>query len=178
MPHRFGTIFMQKTQHLLFIVLLFSQTFWFLAEFSEFIIEWDLKTLELLEDFSELVLLAGSSFALIYFYRSSRSDKLIMEQLRENLQHTKKDLNKINFHLKKTGLAYHQAIKAQFNDWKFTSSEQEIALFIIKGLSFKEIANVRSTHEKTVRQQATVIYSKAHLKGRYEFAAYFFEDLL
>ena len=50
--------------------------------------------------------------------------------------------------------------------------------FLLKGLSFDEIATVRDTKEKTVRQQATAIYRKSGLNGRHEFAAWFFEDFL
>ena len=42
----------------------------------------------------------------------------------------------------------------------------------------KEIADIRQTHEKTVRQQATTIYRKSGLSGRQELAAFFLEDIL
>jgi len=53
-----------------------------------------------------------------------------------------------------------------------------VALLLLKGLSFEEIASVRDTKEKTVRQQASSIYRKSGLNGRHEFAAWFFEDFL
>ena len=49
---------------------------------------------------------------------------------------------------------------------------------LLKGLSIKEIASLRETHEKTVRQHASAIYRKAELPGRHAFAAWFLEDLL
>jgi DNA-binding NarL/FixJ family response regulator len=42
----------------------------------------------------------------------------------------------------------------------------------------KEIAEIRNTQEKTVRQQATTIYKKSELSGRQELAAFFLEDIL
>ncbi len=66
----------------------------------------------------------------------------------------------------------------QFQQWSLTASEQEVALLLLKGLSFKEIAAVRSTLEKTVRQQASGIYRKAGVTGRHAFAAWFIEDFL
>ncbi|MFK3865693.1 helix-turn-helix transcriptional regulator [Pseudoalteromonas rhizosphaerae] len=51
-------------------------------------------------------------------------------------------------------------------------------MLLLKGLSFKEISALRSTKEKTVRQQASDIYSKADLEGRHEFAAWFLEDFM
>jgi DNA-binding NarL/FixJ family response regulator len=49
---------------------------------------------------------------------------------------------------------------------------------LIKGLSMREIVFARDVKEKSVRQQATAIYSKAGVSSRYELAAYFIEDLL
>ncbi len=70
------------------------------------------------------------------------------------------------------------AIDAQLGRWGLTPAEQEIALLLLKGLSHKEIANVRSVSETTVRQQARSIYRKAGLGGRSDLAAFFLEDLL
>jgi DNA-binding CsgD family transcriptional regulator len=71
-----------------------------------------------------------------------------------------------------------RSIEDQFNDWRFTDAEKEIASLLLKGLSHKEIAELRKTSEQTVRQQSSVIYSKSKLAGRTEFSAYFLEDLL
>lgn len=69
-------------------------------------------------------------------------------------------------------------LKKQFEDWQLTQTEREVAMLLLKGLSFKEIAAVRSTMEKTVRQQASTIYKKANVSGRHAFSAWFIEDLL
>ncbi len=69
-------------------------------------------------------------------------------------------------------------IDQQFTDWKLTESEKDVALLLIKGLSMKEIADIRATQDKTVRQQAATIYRKANLSGRQELAAFFLEDIL
>lgn len=71
-----------------------------------------------------------------------------------------------------------KAIDDQFSGWKFSSSEKEIALLLLKGLSLKEIAELRNTSEKTTRTQATTIYQKSKLSGRAELSAFFLEDLL
>ena len=73
---------------------------------------------------------------------------------------------------------YSALIQEQMRDWDFTTSEKEVALLLLKGLSFEEIATIRSTKDKTVRQQATSIYRKAGVAGRHELAAWFFEDFL
>lgn len=69
-------------------------------------------------------------------------------------------------------------IDQQFAVWLLSQSEKDVALLLIKGLSMKEIAGIRNTQEKTVRQQATTIYKKAGLSGRQELAAFFLEDIL
>jgi hypothetical protein len=49
---------------------------------------------------------------------------------------------------------------------------------LLKGLSHKEIAEVRSITEVIARQQARAVYKKAGLSGRNDLAAFFLEDLL
>mgnify|MGYP002624830503 CR=1 FL=1 len=70
------------------------------------------------------------------------------------------------------------AIDQQLEAWSLTPAEKEVALLLLKGLSFKEIADVRGASERTVRQQARGIYAKSGLAGRAELAAFFLEDLL
>jgi len=72
---------------------------------------------------------------------------------------------------------YRDIIQKQFEDWDLTGSEQQIAIMLIKGLSFREVAEIRKTKDKSVRQQATRIYKKANVTGRHELAGWFFEDL-
>lgn len=71
-----------------------------------------------------------------------------------------------------------QSIDEQFNHWKLTRAEKEVALFLLKGLSLKEIAQLREVSERTVRQQSIEIYRKSKLAGRAEFAAFFLDDLM
>ncbi len=69
------------------------------------------------------------------------------------------------------------AIEAQFSRWQLTSAETEVGLLLLKGLSHKEIANVRGTSERTAREQARALYRKAGLPGRSSLSAFFLEDL-
>ena len=70
------------------------------------------------------------------------------------------------------------AMDRQFDKWALTPAERDIALLQLKGLRHKEIAELRHTSERTVRQQALAIYRKAGLSGRTDLAAFFLEDLL
>lgn len=69
-------------------------------------------------------------------------------------------------------------IQKQFLRWQLTEAESEIGLFILKGFSHQEIADIRHASERTVREQARVLYRKAGLTGRSSLSAFFLEDLL
>lgn len=70
------------------------------------------------------------------------------------------------------------SIGRQFDRWTLTDAERSVALLLLKGLSHREVARVRDTSERTVRQQARDVYRKAGLSGRSELSAFFLEDLL
>lgn len=70
------------------------------------------------------------------------------------------------------------AIQEQLEVWGLTPAEQEVAFLLLKGMAIKEIAVLRATSERTVRQQAAAIYHKGRLEGRAHLAAFFLEELL
>jgi tripartite-type tricarboxylate transporter receptor subunit TctC/DNA-binding CsgD family transcriptional regulator len=67
-------------------------------------------------------------------------------------------------------------IDRKFGEWGLTAAERDVALLILKGLRHKEIADLRGTSERTVRQQATMMYKKAGISGRTDLAAFFLFD--
>lgn len=69
-------------------------------------------------------------------------------------------------------------IQKQFVRWHLSEAECEIGLLILKGFSLQEIADIRNSSERTVREQARAIYRKAGITGRTELSAFFLEDLL
>lgn len=71
-----------------------------------------------------------------------------------------------------------QHMERTFGRWDLTHAERDIAIMLIKGLSMAEVAEARSSKEKTVRQHATNIYAKANVSNRSELASYFIEDLI
>jgi len=70
------------------------------------------------------------------------------------------------------------SIDKQLTKWKLTVAEKEVAFLLLKGLSLKEIADVRKTTEKAARVQSMAVYSKAETSGRSELSAFFLEYLL
>lgn len=69
-------------------------------------------------------------------------------------------------------------IFGDFNEWKLSSAEQDIAWFMLRGLPLREIADLRGTSERTVRQQAQAIYRKAGLEGRSDLAGRVLEQFI
>lgn len=113
----------------------------------------------------------GGVYLLVKMIKQRKDLRQQVETAESNLSHTQNKLDEIS-------KEYSKHVKKQFIRWQFTQSEKEVALLILKGLSFKEIADSRNTKEKTVRQQASSIYNKSSVSGRNELAAWFFEDLL
>ena len=101
-----------------------------------------------------------------------------IETLHLKVEKTEIDLNLSRSKFKVISQEYNEYITEQFDNWGLTTSEREVALILLKGLSLNEIAKRRNTKEKTVRQQASTIYHKSNVSGRHELSAWFFEDFL
>ncbi|QTR46349.1 helix-turn-helix transcriptional regulator [Thiothrix litoralis] len=173
---------MPRTRDSFFIILLIILTLLNVLDFTSDYQEEDHNRLHLLMEGLIIVLsLLGISFLI----REIQQRRREVDNLRGQLKITRNDLSALNTNLdalnNKLGQAsrqYGEVIQEQLTTWDFTPSEKEVALLLLKGLSFDEIAGMRDTKEKTVRQQATAIYRKSGLNGRHEFAAWFFEDFL
>lgn len=101
-----------------------------------------------------------------------------LEEERAQFSHYRIEAETWRANSKKYAEGLSRAIDDQLTSWKLTPSEKEVALLLLKGLSLKEVAEVRQTSEKTVRAQSLAIYAKSGLAGRSELAAFFLEDLL
>ena len=98
-----------------------------------------------------------------------------MSQLKDQLENARGQLMHVDANSQKLASQYREIMQQQFDAWALTSSEQDVVLALLKGLSFREVAELRETREKTVRQQAASVYKKAGVSGRHELAAWFFE---
>ncbi len=126
----------------------------------------------------EIITVFLSIWGIIMLIRSIKRRSSEIEVLNQRVEKAQDDLELSRSKLKEIGREYSKYIHKQFDAWGLTPSEKEVALILLKGLSFKEIAEVRNTKEKTVRQQASTIYNKSNTSGRHELAAWFFEDML
>jgi DNA-binding CsgD family transcriptional regulator len=112
------------------------------------------------------------------FYRFYRLDKKSIDAVKENISENNAELKYWQNQNKTMIEGLSIKIHEQFRLWGLTQAENDVALLIIKGFSLEEIASLRGTSERTIRDQAAAVYHKAKLKNRIELSAYFLEDLL
>jgi DNA-binding CsgD family transcriptional regulator len=136
-----------------------------LFDFSESV-GWMIEVCEV------LVLLSGS-ILFVSLWRSIDQRNLAHEKLLV-LQNTLNSHRLVNEKLKKD---FQSFIHDHFTAWGLSESEKDIGQFLLKGLSFKDIADIRKVSEKTIRNQCLSIYSKSGLPGKHELAIFFLEEL-
>lgn len=127
---------------------------------------------------SEASVVIAAAVGIFFLMRDSFTLKHSLEDEIKNSELLKAEAEKWRIQSKIYLEGLSQAIDSQLTTWKLSNSEKEVAFLLLKGLSLKEIAEHRSTSEKTARAQSIAIYSKAGLAGRSELAAFFLEDLL
>lgn len=128
--------------------------------------------------FEEAIVVILSAGAIAWLVTNLFRQRDQLRRLRDDLAASHQSKESTNERLADTRQRMGEVIQEQFTAWNLTPSEREVALLLLKGLSFKEIAAVRETLEKTVRQQASSIYKKADVAGRASFSAWFIEDIL
>lgn len=86
--------------------------------------------------------------------------------------------DRVELQLQAASGAFHALMREQFSKWALTSSEAEVALFTLKGMSNSEIAQLRGTSEGTVKAQSNAIFRKAGVNNRAQLLGLFVEDLI
>jgi DNA-binding CsgD family transcriptional regulator len=132
---------------------------------------------EFLFDLVEKAILASAVLMTVYMAQEAREARSERMNLIGDLAHARAEGDRwreaARVHIDGLG----RAIRAQFDAWRLTSGEADVAILMLKGLSHKEIARLRNSSAATVRQQAAAVYTKSSLKSRSELAAYFLEDI-
>lgn len=80
--------------------------------------------------------------------------------------------------LRHCSVQFADLLEEHFVAWHLTPAERDVALFLIKGLSTRAIAQVRGTSEGTIKAQTNAIYRKAGVAGRSQLLSLFIEDLM
>ena len=111
-------------------------------------------------------------------WRGLRAAEARAARLDRDLEAARKEAERYRTEAREALEGLGQAIDNQFNRWELTPAEREVALLLLKGLSHREVAELRSTSEATVRQQALMVYRKSGLRNRSDLSAFFLEDLL
>ena len=132
---------------------------------------------EIALDLFEKALLALAMVATAYTAQEVREARIERAGLFDDLARARADGDRwretVRVHIDGLG----RAIRGQFDAWRLTAGESDVAILMLKGLSHKEIARLRNTSSATVRQQAAAIYGKSGLTSRAELAAFFLEDI-
>ncbi len=123
-----------------------------------------------------LLLLALSILG--WILREFRHKKIQLQELHQTLAAIKEMPAPASSEVTQARHSLSRAIAEQFAQWELSQSEREVGLMLLKGYSLKEIALLRGTTEKTIRQQASALYQKSSLPGRHALSAWFIEDML
>lgn len=62
-------------------------------------------------------------------------------------------------------------------EWKLSQAEADVAIFVVKGFSNSEIAEMRGCAIATVKSQLGRIYTKSGLEGRYQLIAFVTDEV-
>lgn len=80
--------------------------------------------------------------------------------------------------LRLANAAIHDVIEAEFEGWNLTPAEQDVATFLVKGLSTSEIAGMRGNAEGTIKAHLNAIYRKSGAKNRAEMLSLLIDTIM
>lgn len=126
----------------------------------------------------EAAVMALAVAGVVAMWREWRQAEVRVEQLHGDLVASRAEAERFSADAGELLRGLGEAIDRQFTRWSLTPAEREVGLLLLKGLSHREVAAMRSTAEITVRQQALAVYRKSGLANRSELSAFFLEDLL
>jgi DNA-binding CsgD family transcriptional regulator len=170
----FSTVFKLQSKEsiliLIFFTLVIASGVDLLSDFSE--------NADLSHVIKEAVIVAISLTAIAWLLLDMRRQAYEIKDLRNELSTIRKPGKTPTKEVLEAKKTLSHVISQQFDDWNLSNSEKEVGWLLLKGLSLREIAMLRNTLEKTVRQQASSLYKKAGINGRHTFSAWFIEDVL
>jgi DNA-binding CsgD family transcriptional regulator len=135
-------------------------------------IEWSHLILELLV---LTIAVVGLGFFWFKYHQATRSS---LRALQTNLAAANQEAQRWRDESRDLIAGLGVEIQKQFGRWELTNAEAEVGLLLLKGFSHQEIANIRNSSERTVREQARALYRKAGISSRSSLSAFFLEDLL
>ena len=124
---------------------------------------------------SVVLLLAAAGVAILW--REFQVARETVAGLRVDVETARREAAQWRDETKATMGELRAAIDRQFERWKLSGAERDVAMCLLRGLCHKEVAGRRKTSERTVREQARTVYQKSGVGGRSELAAFFLADL-
>lgn len=121
----------------------------------------------------EFLILVSAMVGVVFFWRQWTESRRLTTQLRKKLDDAREEVSRWQQEERQLVSDLRSAIDHKFDEWEFNASEKEIAWCLLKGMSMKDIAQSRGSTDRSVRQQAYVLYHKAGLAGRAELSAHF-----
>ncbi len=148
-----------------------------------FLIVWDIAEdlvagTTVLHIVIELLMMVAALVGAAYYWKRFRTAQRLERTLKRDLEKARADTAHWHEEERELLVNLKQAVNRQFTRWDFSPTDREIAYYLLKGLSMKEIARLRDSTDRSVKQQAYVLYHKAGLGGRAELSAYFLGGLL
>lgn len=74
--------------------------------------------------------------------------------------------------------AFQEVVERQFDAWRLTAAERDVAWLSLKGVEPSEIAVMRGSAQGTVRAQLARVYGKSGVSSRAQFASLFVDELM
>lgn len=94
------------------------------------------------------------------------------------LKYIKKSMREVDNRMLAASGQFNELMNRRFKEWGLSPSEKDVALFVIKGLSNSEIADVRGKSVGTIKAQCNAVYQKADVTGRTQLVSQFIEELI
>ena len=126
----------------------------------------------------ELLMMLAAVIGAFYFWNQLRVSRQVERDLERELKNARVEMNRWQEEEQDLLNNLRKAIEKQFTQWDFSPTYKEVAFYLLKGLSLKEIAKLRGSTFQSVRQQSHMLYHQAGLSSRAELSAFFLGGLL
>ena len=115
---------------------------------------------EILQILASLGLAIGSVTSVLLLRQSRRRMTVMQRQLRA------------------ASGAFHDVMHEFFGDWGLSPSEQDVAMFALRGYANREIADLRGKSEATIKSQMNAVFRKAGVANRAELMGVFVDAMM
>jgi DNA-binding NarL/FixJ family response regulator len=88
------------------------------------------------------------------------------------------EIGEVQSQLRVASASFNALIEDDFADWGLSPSETDVALFILKGMSNAEIADLTNKKVGTVKAHSNAVFRKSGLANRNQLSSHFLEVLM